>query len=208
VTRIVDKLVREQHSTRLHPWLQAIGRAYYRLSGWRLEGQMPNYAKSVVIVGPHTSNWDFIVFLMGSFVLGIRGQWLGKDTIFWGPLGWLFRRLGGIPLDRNSSHDLVTQAVEALRNSSEMTLVLAPEGTRKKSNHWKSGFYYFALGAGVPIVMAYADFARKTAGIGGEVWPTGDVDADLAKIRAFYDGVTPRHPEDRSEVRFHDRASK
>jgi 1-acyl-sn-glycerol-3-phosphate acyltransferase len=190
---------------RLHPWLQAIGRAYYRLAGWRLEGTMPDYAKSVIIVGPHTSNWDFIVFMMGSFVLGIRGQWIGKHTIFWGPLGWLFRKLGGIPLNRSASHDLVGQAVKALKESTAMTLVLAPEGTRKKSDHWKSGFYYFALGAGVPILMAYADYSKKTAGIGAELWPTGNVEADLEKIRAFYNGITPRYPEHRSEVRFRER---
>lgn len=163
---------------------------------------MPDIPKSVIVVAPHTSNWDFLVFLMGSFVLGIRGQWIGKDTIFVGPLGWLFRKLGGIPLDRTVSHDLVGQAVHALQESTAMTLVLSPEGTRKKSDHWKSGFYYFALGAKVPILLAYADYRRKVAGIGPAIWPTGDVEADLAKIRDFYSGITPRYLEQRSEVRF------
>ena len=163
---------------------------------------MPPYAKSVIIVGPHTSNWDFMVFMMGSFVLGVRGQWLGKHTLFRGPLGWLLRKIGGIPLDRTSKHDLVEQAVQALKSSTAMTLVLAPEGTRNKADHWKSGFYYFALGAGVPILMAYADYRTKSAGIGAELWPTGHVEADLAKIRDFYATITPRYPELRSEVRF------
>lgn len=189
----------------LHPCLRAIGRAYYRLTGWRLEGAMPGYAKSVIIVAPHTSNWDFLVFLMGSFILGVRGQWIGKHTIFVGPLGWLFRKLGGIPLDRTSSHDLVEQAVAALNESTAMTLVLAPEGTRSKSDHWKSGFYHFARGAGVPILMAYADYRTKTAGIGPELWPTGNVEEDLEKIRTFYAGITPKYPEHRSEVRFRER---
>lgn len=194
--------VTQQHSLRLHPWLQAIGRLYYRLTGWRIDGDMPDIPKSVIVVAPHTSNWDFMVFMAGSMVLGIRGQWIGKHTIFVGPLGWLFRKLGGIPLDRSQSHDLVGQAVKAFRESTAMTLVLAPEGTRKKSDHWRSGFYYFALGAGVPILLAYADWAKHTAGIGPVIWPTGDVEADLAKIRDFYAGITPLYPEQRSEVRF------
>jgi len=198
----VSAKIEEQHSLVLHPFWIGVGRLYYWLSGWKIEDPMPNIAKSVIVVAPHTSNWDFLVFLMGSFVLGIRGQWIGKHTIFVGPLGWLFRKLGGIPLDRTASHDLVGQAVRALDESTAMTLVLSPEGTRKKSDHWKSGFYYFALGAKVPILLAYADYRRKVAGIGPAIWPTGDVESDLAKILDFYATITPRYPAQRSDVRF------
>jgi 1-acyl-sn-glycerol-3-phosphate acyltransferase len=198
----VEPKVVQSHTLRQNPTLSAIGKLYYKLSGWRLEGDMPDIAKSVITVAPHTSNWDFIVFLMGSFVLGIRGQWLGKDAIFIGPLGWLWRKLGGIALDRSSSHNLIEQAAAAFDKSTAMALVLAPEGTRKKTDHWKSGFYYIALRANVPILLAYADYKRKCAGIGPMVWPTGDVEADLAKIRAFYADITPRYPEHRSDVRF------
>ena len=194
--------IEQQHSLKLHPFWTAIGRLYYAMTGWKIDGEMPDIPKSVIVVAPHTSNWDFLVFLMGSFVLGIRGQWIGKHTIFVGPLGWLFRKLGGIPLDRSASHDLVGQAVHALNESTAMTLVLSPEGTRKKSDHWKSGVYYFALGAKVPILLAYSDYSRKAAGIGPMIWPTGDVEGDLAKIRDFYAGITPRYPAQRSDVRF------
>lgn len=195
------RIERQQYLS-LHPFFIAVGRLYYRLTGWKLVGEMPDVPKSVIVVAPHTSNWDFMVFMMGSFVLGIRGQWLGKHTLFIGPLGWLFRKFGGIPLDRSSKHDLVSQAVTALKESPQMNLVLSPEGTRKKSDHWKSGFYYFALGAQVPILLAYADYRTKTAGIGATIWPTGDVEADLANIRAFYQGITPRHPGQESDIRF------
>lgn len=200
----MPRLVTESHTLKQSKWLELIGRAYYRLTGWSMRGQMPDVPKSVIIVGPHTSNWDFFVFMMGSFILRLRGQWMGKHTLFVGPVGWIFRKLGGIPIERSSRHDLVGQAIQAIEKSSAITLVIAAEGTRKKSDHWKSGFYYIALGAKVPIVMAYADFAKKEAGIGPHFIPTGDVEADLKLIRDFYNSVTPKYPEHRSEVRFRD----
>ena len=198
----MQRLVTRSDTLQQSYWLHLIGRLYYWLSGWTMKGGMPDVAKSVIVVAPHTSNWDFFVFMMGSFVLQIRGQWLGKHTLFVGPVGWIFRKLGGIPIERSANHDFVSQAVKAVEDSTAITLVIAAEGTRKKSDHWKSGFYYVALGAKVPIILAYADYKRKAAGIGPAIYPTGDVEADLAKIRDFYATITPLYPEDRSEVRF------
>lgn len=198
----MEMRVHKSNTLKQSGWLGMVGRLYYRLTGWKMCGEMPDIAKSVIVVAPHTSNWDFLVFMMGSFVLGLRGQWLGKHTLFVGPLGWLFRKLGGIPVERSTKHDFVSQAARSITESTAITLVIAAEGTRKKSDHWKSGFYYVAREAGVPIVLAYADYAKKEAGIGPAIYPTADVEADIAKIRDFYAGVTPRYPDQRSDVRF------
>jgi len=178
------------------------GRIFLPLLGWRVEGQLPEHPKYVCIVAWHTSNWDFFYGLLGSWIFRIHTSFLGKDTIFRGPVGWFLKKLGGIPVERSQHHNLVAAAVDAFASRSHLIFAIAPEGTRRRLEYWKSGFYHMALQAGVPIVLAYLDYGRKACGFGPTLWPTGDIDGDLGKIRAFYAGVTACHPELKSEVRF------
>ncbi len=172
-----------------------------RLLGWRAFGAAPPHAKCVLIAAPHTSNWDLALLLLYSLHFGFRMRWMGKDTLFWGPLGWLLRALGGIPVDRRSSNDMVEQMTERFAAEDALVLVIPPEGTRSWAPCWKSGFYHIARRAGVPIVLSFLDYARKVGGIGPTVWPTGDVAADMAPMRAFYADKHGRFPSAFGPVR-------
>ncbi len=183
--------------------LHLIGCIGLRVLGWTVEGTPPEVPKYVAIVAPHTSYWDYPIALLISWHYRIKGAWLGKHTIFhWPLLGWFFRKTGGIPVNRSRRQGLVDQAVEVFHERGQLVLALAPEGTRAKKDYWKSGFYHIALRAGAPIALGYLDYARKAGGFGPLYEPTGDLEKDLAFIQSFFDGVTPRHPELRSLVRF------
>ncbi|NVJ98303.1 MAG: lysophospholipid acyltransferase family protein [Alphaproteobacteria bacterium] len=150
----------------------------------------------VVIAAPHTSNWDFPVFMAAVGYLRLNVSFLGKHSLFSGPIGWLFYWLGGIPVDRdaNTAKDIVGQAVAAFDERDELVLGIAPEGTRSKVTKWKTGFYRIALGAGVPILTAYVDSRTKEIGFGEPFEPTGDMEADIAALQAFYtdkQGINP-----------------
>ncbi len=192
---------------RVNIFLHIIGVLLLKILGWKVESKPPEVPKYVVIVAPHTSNWDFPMALFISWVYRMKGAWLGKAEIFrWPfPLNWFFRKMGGIPVYRDSNQGLVEQAVQVFRERDALVLALAPEGTRAKVEYWKAGFYHIALKAGVPIALGYLDFKRKAGGFGPLYYCTGDEEKDLAFIRAFFDTVTPRHPERRSEVRFRPR---
>jgi 1-acyl-sn-glycerol-3-phosphate acyltransferase len=141
----------------------------------------------VLIAAPHTSNWDLPYTLMTGFALRLNLYWMGKESIFRVPFGAFMRWLGGIAVDRSKSNNLVAASVEAIRAAAgPLQLVVPPEGTRSKTRYWKTGFYHIALGAGVPIVMAYMDYAEKRAGLGPVFHPTGDVERDMESIKAFY----------------------
>lgn len=159
-----------------------------RLKGWKIEGELPPGAdKAVLIAAPHTSNWDLPYTLMTGFALRLNLYWMGKESIFRVPFGAFMRWLGGIAVDRSKSNNLVAASVEAIRaTAGPLQLVVPPEGTRSKTRYWKTGFYHIALGAGVPIVMAYMDYAEKRAGLGPVFHPTGDVERDMESIKAFY----------------------
>ena len=159
-----------------------------RLTGWRIEGALPpDYAKAVVIGAPHTSNWDLPYTLMAAFALRAQVYWMGKHSLFRFPFGALMRWLGGIAVNREKSTDMVAASAKALREApGSLYLVVSPEGTRSKTRYWKTGFYYIARQAGVPIVMAYIDSANKRVGVGPVFNPTGDVEADMQAIKAFY----------------------
>lgn len=187
---------------RVNPVAYWAGRLFLMLLGWKTEGQLPDTPKWVCIVAWHTSSWDFPIGLAASWAFRIHTSFLGKDPLFRGPFGWFFRAVGGIPVDRSRHNNLVGAAVAAFKEKPHLVFVVAPEGTRRKLDHWKSGFYHIALEAGVPIVPAFLDYGRKAVGFGPAMYPTGDVEADLAKIRTFYSTVTPRHPELKGEVRF------
>jgi 1-acyl-sn-glycerol-3-phosphate acyltransferase len=172
-----------------------------KLFGWRVVGSLADQPKCVVIVAPHTSNWDFPVMLLLAVALRLKATWMGKHTLFRPPFGWIMRRLGGLPIDRGARHNMVEQAVESFRAHDRLVLAILPEGTRKRTPYWRSGFYHIALGAQVPIALAFADYRRKVGGIGRVIVPSGDVDADMALIRDFYSGIAGKRPEQFGEIR-------
>lgn len=167
---------------------------------WRMEGELPG-PKCVVIGAPHTSTWDFPIVMLLFWSLSIDARWVAKHTIFRWPIGWLMRALGGIPVDRTSTENFVSQAVERFAVSDRLVLAIAPEGTRKRTDYWRSGFYWIAHGAGVPIALLYADYERRVGGIGPSLTPSGDIESDMEKIRAFYADKVGKRPEKRGGIR-------
>ena len=168
--------------------LRAFSVAFLKLTGWKIEGSLPPGAeKSVLIAAPHTSNWDLPYTLMVAFALRLTPYWMGKEQIFKPPFRGLMMWLGGIPVRRESSNNLVAASVEAIKAATgSLQLIVPPEGTRSKTRYWKTGFYHIAVGAQVPIVMAYMDYHHKISGLGPIFIPTGHIDADMAAIQAFY----------------------
>lgn len=168
--------------------LRAFSLVFLRLTGWRIEGALPaNAHKAVLIAAPHTSNWDLPYTLMVAFALRLNVYWMGKQSIFKPPFRGVMRWLGGIPVNREQSTNLVAASVAAIQEADgPLHLIVPPEGTRSKTRYWKTGFYHIAVGAQVPIVMAYMDYHDKRSGLGPVFVPTGNVDADMATIKAFY----------------------
>jgi 1-acyl-sn-glycerol-3-phosphate acyltransferase len=175
--------------------------ALLHLNGWRLVLAQPVPKRCVVIMCPHTSNWDFPIGLLASWMVGIHFRWVGKDTLFRTPLRPLFERWGGIPVNRRASSGFTEQMAAAFARNEEFPLVIAPEGTRSRTGHWKSGFYHLARAAHVPVALAFIDYSRKRIGIGGYVDLTGDIGADMADIAAFYADKVGRRPEQQGPVR-------
>lgn len=174
---------------------EALGHAVFRLMGWRIEGQLPPFDKFVVIGAHHTSNWDFVLFIAAKFILRLNARWFGKHSIFRWPFGALMRYWGGIPIRRHLKLNTVEQAIEAFAENRQFILVLSPEGTRRKVERWKSGFYHIACGAGVPIVPAALDFQHRRIVIGAPFQPTGNEEADLRQLLAFYRPYVPKNPD-------------
>jgi 1-acyl-sn-glycerol-3-phosphate acyltransferase len=176
--------------------LRAASRSFLRWNGWVVEGSLPPSAhKAVLIAAPHTSNWDLPYTLMVAFCLNLHVYWMGKASIFTFPFGGVMRWLGGIPVDRSKSNNLVAASAQALRDADgPVQLVVPPEGTRGRTRHWKTGFYYIAQEAGVPIVLAYMDYEKKRSGLGPLFTPTGDVERDMAQIKQFYAGIKGNNP--------------
>jgi len=161
-----------------------------RLIGWRVEGQLPDLPKFILIGAPHTSNWDFVLFLGVIFTLRANVRFMGKVEVFRPPFGWFFRYCGGVPVDRKKSTGLVEQMVKASNESERFILTIAPEGTRHQVSEWKRGFYHIAKGAGLPIVMAIVDGKHKTVRVGQVFQPTEDMEADMKIIKGFFEGIT------------------
>ena len=173
---------------------QRIGLMIAAAAGWQVQ-ILPPPPRCVIIGAPHTSGWDLPLTLLMMLSANLKLRWVGKHTLFRGLLGWLLRALGGIPVDRRSRLNFVDQMVEAFKANESLTIAILPEGTRQRAAYWKTGFYYIALGAGVPIVMGYADYRRRIVGLGPALRPTGDIQADFTAIRAFYADISGRHPE-------------
>jgi 1-acyl-sn-glycerol-3-phosphate acyltransferase len=182
------------------PISQRLAHFILRLIGWRTHVIRPHSSKYVLIGAPHTSNWDFglMLLLMAADQLPIR--FMGKDSLFRGPLGPLMRSLGGIPVNRRERTNLVDQVVAKFEEYDDLIIGIAPEGTRSKTKHWKTGFYYIALKAKVPIAMAYLDYGNKIIGVGPNFTPSGDLNADFEIIRDFYSGVVGKNPKRQGKI--------
>ena len=168
--------------------------------GWHVEGRMPDIPKFVLAGAPHTSNWDFVIFLAMVFVLQADVRYMGKSELFRWPIGGFFRWCGGYPVDRSKSHGMVEQMTQAIQDSEKFILVITPEGTRKKVREWKSGFYHIAKKAGVPIVTGFVDSRTKACGIGPAFYLTEDMEADMKAIQSFFAGKVGIRPSRTSEL--------
>lgn len=166
-----------------------------KMMGWKIEGKPPTVPKYVVIAVPHTSNWDFPLALSIAFVYGIDIHWMGKASLFKGWRGPVMKWLGGIPIYRSSSQNVVAQTIGKFKTCERLVVAVPPEGTRSRVEKWKTGFYYIALGAGVPIALGFLDYKRKVGGFLSAFSPSGDVDKDIAEIRASYSGISGKYTE-------------
>ncbi len=178
----------------LSAWLHYTARFLMRLFGWHIDGKLPDIPKFVLIGAPHTSNWDFVLFLGVVFTLRVNVHFMGKVELFRSPIGWFFRYCGGIPVDRKKSTGLVEQTVKAINQSKEFILVITPEGTRHQVAEWKRGFYHIAKDAGIPIVIGIVDGRHKIIHLGKVFEPTADMEADLKTIKGFFDGIVGMKP--------------
>jgi 1-acyl-sn-glycerol-3-phosphate acyltransferase len=164
--------------------------------GWTIEGTKPTVKKAVFIGVPHTSNWDFFLFLATIHHFDIRVRFLIKDGLMKWPLSILLTRLGAVPVDRSNPHNLIESVVRSFEAHDEMMLLIAPEGTRDRTDHWRSGFWRIADAAGVPVIMSFIDGATKRTGLGPTVMVNGDTDAFMAQAREFYadkHGLKPKN---------------
>jgi 1-acyl-sn-glycerol-3-phosphate acyltransferase len=162
---------------------------------WTIEGDIPDLPKFVLIIAPHTSNWDFVVALFADLALDLEAAWMGKHTIFRGAFGTWLRGLGGIPVVRHEAHNVVAQMVGEFGRRDRMILAIAPEGTRKKVERWKSGYWHIAHDAGVPILPIGLDFGRRAIVIGTPLTTSDSHQRDEAILKEFFAGITPRHPQ-------------
>jgi 1-acyl-sn-glycerol-3-phosphate acyltransferase len=176
-------------------------RALLKALGWKIEGQKPLHRKYVLIAAPHTSNWDFPMMILFAWAFGISINWMGKKSLFHGPLGWIMRGLGGIPVQRRQASNLVAELVTAFDERDTLVLAVPTEGTRARAEYWKSGFYHIARGAEVPIVPSYLDYGRKRGGFGPALPVSGDICRDMDLLRGFYKPMKGRYPENFSPVR-------
>lgn len=166
------------------------------LRGWEVVGEKPSHKKYILIAAPHSSNWDFPTMMGAAFVLGLDVHWIGKHTLFpKGVVGFVMRWLGGISIDRRKTNNTVDQIVEQYALRDDLLVLIAPEGTRSKVDNWKAGFYHIAVGAGVPIYLAFLDTKKRQTGIGKVFYPSGNYEKDLAEIKAFYSDKVGFNPE-------------
>ena len=180
--------------------LRAIGRTVLRLMGWRIEGEIPDEPKLVIAVAPHTSNWDFVVGMAAMFALDLRLSFLAKHTLFRGPFAPMMRWVGGIAVDRASPHGVVGDAVAAFARADRRLLAIAPQGTRRPGARYRSGFIHIARGAHVPILLAALDYGARCVRFGPMSTPGEDVEAELARVEAFFAPVRGKNPRDTHAV--------
>ncbi|MHB8418879.1 MAG: 1-acyl-sn-glycerol-3-phosphate acyltransferase [Myxococcales bacterium] len=181
-----------------------VGRLLLRLAGWRAQAPESMPSQFILIAAPHTSNWDVYFMLACGWALGLRVSWIAKDTLFRFPFGRLVRWLGGVPVDRSRHKNQVQAAAALFRDRPALILAVAPEGTRSRAEHWRSGFYYMALEAHVPIGLGFLDYGRRIGGIQGFYQPTGDIHADMAHFRAAYRDIRGKFPAQETPARLRD----
>ncbi|MDX2004979.1 MAG: lysophospholipid acyltransferase family protein [Meiothermus sp.] len=189
--------------------IQRFAVACLRLLGWTAV-KAPTAGQKFILLGyPHTSNWDFLYAILWGWASGTRFRWVGKKQLFPPVLGAVMRWLGGIPVDRGKAKsDFVTQVAETFKNYDNLWVVVAAEGTRSRAEYWRSGFYYMALEAGIPIALAYLDYSKKEVGVGGYFTPTGNLEADFEQIKRFYEGKVGHDPAKQSPIRLKPKAAE
>jgi 1-acyl-sn-glycerol-3-phosphate acyltransferase len=163
--------------------------------GWKAKGKVPAIKKFILIAAPHSSNWDFVFFLLIIFKFRIHAHWMGKHTMFKWPFKVLLEKLGGIPVYRSEKTNIVQSMTDSFKKSKELIITIAPSGTRKKVVKWKTGFYHIACQAKVPIILGFIDYKKKIAGIGLVFNPCYDINADMKLIKAFYSDFLGRYPD-------------
>lgn len=172
-----------------------------KLCGWKIEGQKSEHKKEILIAAPHTSNWDYIWMVLAAAHYQFPLSWIGKKELF---NGWVankfMRATGGIPVDRSKSNNMVKKVADQIHAMDEIHLCVPPEGTRKYRSGWKSGFYYMALEAGIPITFSFVDYGAKTVGIGPSFLPSGNIEEDMEKIALFYEGRKGKFPEKQAPI--------
>lgn len=179
-----------------------LGKTIIKVTGWRVAGAVPKSNKSMIIIAaPHTSNWDLFYLLGAAYSFRLSIQWLMKASVFVPVVGDFLKYLGGIPVDRSQRNNLVSELAKRINESDGIALVVPPAGTRGYTEYWKSGFYQIALAAKIPVVCGYLDYPSKEAGLGEAFDLTGDIKADMDKIREFYESKTGRYPDQKSRIR-------
>ena len=173
---------------------------FLRMMGWRVVGDFADMPKCV-IVAQHTSMWDAVFSVTAGLTLDVRARWLGKAELFRGWRGTLMRFFGGIPVDRSKPNNLTVQMSELFAQEPVLILFVTPEGSRKKREYWKTGFYHIALDADVPIAQGYLDYPRKHVGVGQRLHPSGDMDADMDAIRTWFADTAPKYPDKATDIR-------
>lgn len=181
-----------RRGNRLSQW---IGLILMHLIGWRMRGEFPNVPKGMLVIAPHTSNYDGVVSVAAILALRLQLFFFVKDSAFIWPFGGLMRWFGAVPVDRESSRDMVGFTASKYNSKDALMLAIAPEGTRKSSPAWKTGFYWIAHRAGVPLIMVSFDYGKKEVVILGSFTPTGNIEQDLPLIIGSFKGMVPRHPD-------------
>lgn len=184
-----------------------LGHAFLKMMGWKSIGGPPDIRKYVLVAAPHTTNWDFPLMLAFAWVYDVRLSWLGKHTLFRAPFGWFFRLTGGIAVDRRSPQGLVGSVAQAFDAVDELVVAIPPEASRSRREHWKSGFYHIARQAGVPIVLGVLDYERRLGGFGPVVEPSGNLRADMDRVREYYADKRGKYPEEFGPVRLREEES-
>ncbi len=177
----------------LRVFFRGISNLILLCAGWKSEGKTPEVPKCVIIAAPHTSNWDLPLALFFAFHFRMKIHWLGKSSLFKAPFQGFFKWLGGIPVNRAQKNKIVQQSVQQFERFDELSLMVPPSGTRATVNKWKTGFYYIAHGANVPIVLGFLDYQRKVGGLGPLFYPTGDYQTDMEEIKTFYSTISGRY---------------
>lgn len=175
--------------------LAGISTFIMQILGWKTRGELPSLKKYVLIGAPHTSNWDFLYTMLGLSSIGLRFNWVMKHSMFFWPLGTFFRAIGGIPVDRTRGTAFLKRIIELFNERENLILAISPEGTRSRTEYWKTGFYMLAVKAEVPIVLGAIDYTKKEITVGEVLYPSGDIKKDIETIAEFYRDKIGRRPE-------------